>query len=174
MSNSRPAVVASAWIFLVLGIASLGAGLALITSVSGSTWLLFPVALVLVAWATFLFVALNRDPSRRLSVSGRPGRVATTHTLEFTVGDREKHAVVYVFDQMWGWLTISVDQELILKKFITFSLSLRRVFEFQVGKDEPHTVRIEKVRPLLVAFARPQPTRAFCDGVLIAEEDGIS
>lgn len=173
MSDSRPAVVTWAWVSLALAIAALAGGLFVVTGSATIGRLLFLVAFVFVVWAVFLFIALSRDPSRRIS-SARPGHVATTHTLEFTVGEREKHSVVFVFDQMWGWLTISVDETLILKKFITFSFKLRRVFEFPVGANERHTVRIEKTRPLFVAFARPQPIRAFCDGSLVAEDDGIS
>ena len=129
---------------------------------------------ILVAMAIFSCVALAKDPSRRERNAARPGRVATTHTLDFTVGDREKHEVAFTFDQMWGWLTISVDGRLIIKRFITVSFRLRREFEFEVGERERHVVRIEKTRPLLLAFANPQPIRAYCDGTLVAENDGIS
>jgi hypothetical protein len=148
---------------------------ALLLTPSGhrGAWLLFLLAFVFAVWSAFLFVALSREPGRR-TTTVRRGRVATLHTLSFLVGDREKHSVDFVFDQMWGWLTISVDGRLIIRRFITFSVRLRRVFDFRVGTGERHDVRIEKTRPLLVAFARPQPTRAFCDGVLVAEDDGVS
>ncbi|MFF9563540.1 hypothetical protein ACF1AJ_09365 [Leifsonia sp. NPDC014704] len=173
MSDSRPAVVACAWAFVVLAAAALGGWLLLNSDGARSAWLLLLVAFVLIAWAVFLFIALSRDPSRR-SVRRRPGKVVTTHTLSFTVGQDEKHVVDFAFDQMWGWLTIAVDRAVIIKKFITFSLHLRRTFEFTVGNVERHAIRIEKSRPLFASFARPQPTRAFCDGVLVAEDDGIS
>lgn len=173
MSDSRPLVVASAWATLVLGLAAAAGGLLLTTNASGGGFPLFLLAFVSVVCAAFLFIALSRDPSRRTR-SGRPGKVATTHTLSFSVGDREKHSIEYTFDQMWGWLTITVDGRLIVRKFITLSLRLRRSFEFEVGIEERHTIRIDKTRPLLVAFARPQPTRAFCDGALVAQDDGVA
>lgn len=131
-------------------------------------------AAVVVGMGVFLCVALAKDPSRRPPGVSRPGRVATTHTLAFTVGEQETHTVVYTFDQMWGWLTISVDGKLIVKKFITFSFHLSRVFEFEVGQHERHIVRIEKTRPLFFAGLNPQPIRAFCDGVQVAENSGVS
>jgi hypothetical protein len=131
-------------------------------------------AAVVLGTGVFLGVALAKDPSRRAPGVSRPGRVATTHTLAFTVGERETHTVVYTFDQMWGWLTISVDGKLIVKKFITYSFQLTRVFEFEVGQHERHIVRIEKTRPLFFAGVNPQPIRAFCDGVQVAENSGVS
>ncbi|WP_431221105.1 hypothetical protein [Leifsonia xyli] len=173
MSDSRPIVVAAGWILLALCLAAASAAVLIASTGARSAWLLFLGALVLGVWAVFLFIALSRDPTRR-KPSGRPGAVVTTHTLAFEVGEREKHSVVFTFDQMWGWLTITVDDRMIARKFITFSFRLLRVFEFVVGGAEPHTVRIEKSRPLLVSFARPQPTRAFCDGVLVAEASGVA
>lgn len=127
-----------------------------------------------VGLAIFFLVALSKDPSRRRPHSPRTGRVATTHTLRFTVGDREKHDVVYTFDQVWGWLTVSVDGRIIVKRFVTVTFRLSSAIEVEVGEKERHTVLIEKTRPLMFAFANPQPIRAFSDGVLIAQDDGVS
>ncbi|MEY9951936.1 hypothetical protein [Leifsonia sp. EB34] len=128
----------------------------------------------LIGMAIFLLVALSKDPSRHPRAAPRPGRVATAHTVRFTVGDREKHDVVYTFDQMWGWLTVWVDGRLIVKRFVTVSFRLSSVIEFEVGEQERHLVRIEKTRPLMFAFAQPQPIRAFSDGALVAHNDGVS
>lgn len=127
-----------------------------------------------VAVAIFFLVALSKDPSRRPPSSPRPGRVATAHTLRFTVGDREKHEVVYTFDQMWGWLTVWVDGRLIVKRFVTMSFRLSSVIEFEVGTQERHRVSIQKTRPLMFAFANPQPIRAYSDGALVAQDGGVS
>lgn len=81
---------------------------------------------------------------------------------------------MFTFDQMRGWLTIRVHGKLLLKRFITFSFRLRSEFEFEVGERERHDVRIEKTRRLMFAFANPQPIRAFVDGRLVAQVDGVS
>ncbi|MGJ4844882.1 hypothetical protein [Leifsonia sp. Le1] len=173
MSSARRTVTASAWVLLVLGIVAGGGALLPLSASVRFRPLLLLLAAFLVLCAIFLFIAVTRHPSRRTTAGGF-GQVATTHTFSFSVGEREKHTIVYLFDQWWGWLTITVDGTMVVEKFITLNFRLRQVFEFTVGVDERHVVRIEKSRPLLVAFARPQPTRAFCDGVLAAEDSGVA
>lgn len=89
--------------------------------------------------------------------------------LPFTVGDHERHQVVFSFDKMWGHLSITVDGMEVTRDFRMFSLSLKKVYELVVGQQERHLVRIEKSRALLFAGFRPQPVRAFVDGRLVAE-----
>jgi hypothetical protein len=62
---------------------------------------------------------------------------------------------------------------MIVKGLVTLSFRLVTAFDFRVGQDEVHAVRIEKHRPLVASFARPQPIKGFVDGVLIAENDGL-
>ena len=50
-----------------------------------------------------------------------------------------------------------------------FSFRLAQAWVRSIGG---HLVRVEKVRPLLVAGARPQEFRVFVDGHLVAGADG--
>lgn len=172
--GARAGLIAFICVVLAVGAAFLLWAVSAAASNARQAVVLLIFASVMVGMGVFLCVALAKDPSRRSPGVSRSGRVATTHTLAFTVGDRETHNVVYTFDQMWGWLTISVDGKLIVKKFITNSFQLKRVFEFEVGQHERHIVRIEKTRPLFFAGLNPQPIRAFCDGVQVAENSGVS
>jgi hypothetical protein len=74
---------------------------------------------------------------------------------------------------MVGLLSISVDNVEVIREQRTFSLSLVRKYEFGVGTSERHSVRIEKVRKLLLAGVRPQKYRVYVDGQLIKEYEGM-
>jgi hypothetical protein len=138
-----------------------------------STYPLYLYGLVLVGIGVVGFIVLAKDPSPGKGSALEPVRpTANSHVLSFTVGEHEKHTVVYSFDQMWGWLTITVDGVLVVKTLVTFSFRLVSRFDFQVGQAEVHAVRVEKHRALFFSFARPQPIKAFVDGVLVAEADG--
>jgi hypothetical protein len=89
--------------------------------------------------------------------------------LKFNVVDKEMHAVEFSFSKIWGGLTISVDGKRIVTTIRTVSFELVKTYEFVVGTDEKHTVRIEKRRELLFAPFRPQPVTAFVDGARVAE-----
>lgn len=91
--------------------------------------------------------------------------------MTFEVGTAERHQVDFDFDQTWGGLTIAVDSEPIIEQRILFSVSLLRKWEFDVGRDERHHVRIEKRRALFLAFSKPQPVTAFVDGEQVAQQD---
>jgi hypothetical protein len=91
--------------------------------------------------------------------------------MMFEVGSNERHQVNFDFDQTWGKLTISVDGNVLVKQRILISVSLVRQWEFDVGSDEVHHVRIEKRRARHLAFAKPQPVTAFVDGKQIAQQD---
>jgi hypothetical protein len=170
MRYIRPVVTAGALVALLVG------GLGVASAIGGGVDAFVPTALgiVLVGLGILAFVTLTKDPSRRTpSATGAQNLTGKSHTLTFTVGDQEKHTVVFMFDQMWGWLTISVDDVMIVKGLVTLSFRLVTAFDFRVGQDEVHAVRIEKHRPLVASFARPQPIKGFVDGVLIAENDGL-
>jgi hypothetical protein len=77
--------------------------------------------------------------------------------------------VVFSFDKFWGNLAITVDGANIVRTVRIASLELVKAWEFDVGVDERHHVRIEKHRPRLFAGFRPQPVYAYVDGRLIAE-----
>lgn len=91
-----------------------------------------------------------------------------TTVVKFVIGDSEKHEVVYSWDQMWGGRSITVDGVAIQKSRSILSFSLKQVNEFVVGTGEPHTVRIEKIRPLFLPGFRPQHIAAFVDGQQVA------
>ncbi len=89
--------------------------------------------------------------------------------LEFNVGELEQHHVVYRFNQMWGGLQITVDGVSVVKTVRSFSLSKTNSYEFDVGEEEIHHVRIEKLRRLFLAGVQPQVVTAYVDGVKVAE-----
>jgi hypothetical protein len=87
--------------------------------------------------------------------------------FSFDVGHTEVHRVDFHFNQMIGTLTICVDGEPVKRDFRTFSLSLVTTYEFAIGREERHAVKIEKSRKLLLAGLRPHEYRAFVDGALV-------
>lgn len=174
MSDARPWVIAWTCAMFAAGAAILGWGVFATVADAAKG---FPVAvygLIVLGLAALLALALAKDPTVHPPRPSRSGRVAATHTLRFTVGERERHEIVYTFDQMWGWLAISVDGKVIVRHFVTVSFRLRRAYEFRVGETEQHDIRIEKTRQLVASFGQPQPIRAYCDGRLVAEDDGIT
>lgn len=130
---------------------------------------LIAIAIVVLGAATLIAVLVL---TRRADPTRARGAVAPAHSLTFPVGQREIHRVSFRFDQTWGWVTIEVDGVVVVKTLVTVSVGLVRTYDLTVGTDEVHHVRIEKTRPLFYSFARPQPLRAFVDGVLVAENDG--
>lgn len=93
--------------------------------------------------------------------------------FSFEVGFEEKHVVNLDYNQMVGLLCISVDNREIIREQRMFSLSLVRKYEFAVGVDERHAVRIEKERKLFLAGLRNQKYRVYVDGQLIREYEGM-
>ena len=89
--------------------------------------------------------------------------------LRFSVGVEEKHDVLFTYDQVWGRVTLDVDGVTILRDTVVMSFRLVRTWNVVVGTGEMHNVRIEKHRPLLFSFLRPQPLFAYVDGVLVAQ-----
>ena len=176
MKYVRPAITLVAWATLVLGVLVIGGGITASVQGAQSPFLYYLCGTALVAFGIVCFVVRSKDPSPKSESQGantlQAGDLGKTHLLTFTVGVREQHTVAYSFDQVWGWLTISVDGVTIITKLVTYTLRLVSRFEFPVGETEVHTVRIERHRALLFSFARPQPIKAFVDGVLVAETDG--
>lgn len=89
--------------------------------------------------------------------------------LYFDVGVTERHRVVFSFDKFIGRLVITVDGTRVTDKLQLFSVKLVSRYRFTVGEEEQHDVIIEKHRARFLAFARPQPCRAYVDGQLVAE-----
>jgi Arc/MetJ family transcription regulator len=92
--------------------------------------------------------------------------------LEFTVGDRERHGVVYTWDQFTGRLRITVDDREVVSTMRMFSISSTAEHVFVVGDAERHEVRISKERPIALAAFRPQPITAYVDGHEVARTEG--
>lgn len=89
--------------------------------------------------------------------------------MSFVVGTQEQHAVAFSFNKFWGRLTITVDGQSVLDTLRFASLNTVKTWEFEVGVNERHLVRIEKHRAVLLAGFRPQPVYAYVDGVLVAQ-----
>jgi hypothetical protein len=93
--------------------------------------------------------------------------------FSFEVGEHEKHVVSLDYNQMIGLLSISVDNREVVNELRMFSLSLVRTYEFMVGTEERHAVKIEKERKLFLAGLRKQKYRVYVDGRLINEYEGM-
>ena len=93
-------------------------------------------------------------------------------SLEFTVGDRERHQVMYTWDQFTGRLRITVDGREVVSTIRRFSVRTSADYELTVGEAERHEVRITKGRPVALAAFRPQPITAYVDGREVARTEG--
>ncbi|WP_291049781.1 hypothetical protein [Herbiconiux sp.] len=165
-SDDRPKAVVACWIAFAVGSLVIVGTLVF----SGNRLALAPLLLfgfLALLIGVFLVLVLAKDPYRR-GARPRAGEGTKAHYLNFTVGEHEMHRIVYRWDQTWGWLTVTVDDALVVRRLVTLSVSLVRVVEFDAGEQEKHHVRIEKRRSLFVSFARPQPIEAFIDGVPLA------
>jgi hypothetical protein len=89
--------------------------------------------------------------------------------LSFDVGQAERHQVQFSFNKFWGTLSIKVDGVNVVQTVRLGSLDLVKRYDFVVGDQEQHQVRIEKHRQQLLAGFRPQPVYAFVDGQLVAQ-----
>jgi len=120
--------------------------------------------------------------------------------FSFEVGQNEQHQVDFQWSKWLGVAKIWVDGALILKsrplafselaqlaemrgivgntRFLSQTVSgqaalqLIRGWEFEVGGEEPHAVRIEKERPVILAALRPHTYRLFIDGQFANEYRG--
>ncbi|WP_372443604.1 hypothetical protein [Nucisporomicrobium flavum] len=89
--------------------------------------------------------------------------------MGFDVGVGERHRVEFSFNKFWGRLSIKVDGVDVVRTVRLASVDRVKRYEFVVGSQERHHVRIEKHRELLFAGFRPQPVYAFVDGRLVAQ-----
>ncbi|MGO2542017.1 MAG: hypothetical protein ACTH8J_12785 [Specibacter sp.] len=90
--------------------------------------------------------------------------------MTFFVGVQEQHTVAFSFDKFWGRLTITVDGQSVVDTVRFASLSTVKSWEFEVGANERHSVRIDKHRSVFLAGFRPQPVFAYVDGLLVAQD----
>ena len=89
--------------------------------------------------------------------------------MSFDVGEVEHHQVVFTFTKSWGGLTITVDGVNVVRSVRLASLNLVKTYDFVVGEQEKHHIRIEKHRKQFFAGFRPQPVYAYVDGHLVAQ-----
>jgi hypothetical protein len=120
--------------------------------------------------------------------------------FSFEVGQFEKHLVEFQWSKFLGVAKIWVDGTLIQKsrplafaelgqlaamrgtvrqaRYVSQTLSgqadmqMIRGWEFEVGQQEQHDVRIEKERPVVAAAFRAHKYRIFIDGELLYEHCG--
>jgi hypothetical protein len=152
-------------------IAALGitAGIIYATGAAGLAALAVLPAIFFFSAGVIFIITASRTPTARQDATGTTGFAA--HGLSFDVGVVERHRVDFAWDQMWGNATVTVDGVQLVHDLQMFSLSLVKTWDFPVGVTEVHQVRIEKHRPLLFSWARPQPLVAFVDGQFVARKD---
>jgi hypothetical protein len=83
--------------------------------------------------------------------------------MTFEVGVTERHQVTFSFNKFWGNLSITVDGTPVVRTLRLASVGLVKRYDFVVGTNEQHHVRIEKHRERLFAGFRPQPVYAYVD-----------
>lgn len=90
--------------------------------------------------------------------------------MGFDVGVNERHRVEVSFTKGWGYLSIKVDGVSVARTIRIGSVGLVKHWDFVVGSDERHNVRVEKHREQLFGAFRPQPFYAYVDGQLVAQD----
>ena len=115
--------------------------------------------------------------------------------LSICVGEREMHVLEFTWGQLFGTVQMELDGAVVyrgrpiafdeivtlakpaLYLFRTFVSkttpnSLIRSWELEVGSEEKHRVRIDKIRPQLLAGFRPSVFQVFIDDKLIDVQRG--
>jgi hypothetical protein len=92
--------------------------------------------------------------------------------FQFDVGDQERHEVGFRFNRSLGPLTISVDDQPVVKKFKPFSMSTTERYEFTVGDEERHDVVIEKTRKGFLGGFQSQQCIAYVDDEIVGAYKG--
>lgn len=92
--------------------------------------------------------------------------------FQFEVGDDERHEVGFRFNRSLGPLTISVDDQPVIKKFKIFSGSTTERYELTVGETERHNVVIEKTRRPFLGGMQPQACIAYVDDKEVGRYQG--
>ncbi len=94
--------------------------------------------------------------------------------FSFSVGDQEKHAITYNFNQLWGKLAVEVDGKNILEtvQMLKSPLSTKQTTTFEVGDKEKHNIKIDKnMSPLFAGFF-PCKYEVFVDEKLVNTYNG--
>ncbi|MFA6308303.1 MAG: hypothetical protein WC677_00950 [Clostridia bacterium] len=92
--------------------------------------------------------------------------------FSFSVGKKEIHKVEFYFNQFMGKTNVRVDEKLIIEDTRTITNHLAKVYEFNLGKDEIHIVKIELSQKPFFAGMRDRLVKVFVDGDLIEEYTG--
>lgn len=92
--------------------------------------------------------------------------------FNFSVGETETHEIEFKFNQFWGNLCILVDGKKILSDQRIVSGSLTKTYEFNIGTNEKHDIKIEKTRKLLFAGFRENIGNVYIDGNFLYEFKG--
>ncbi|HEV8061126.1 MAG TPA: hypothetical protein VGP68_14700 [Gemmataceae bacterium] len=115
--------------------------------------------------------------------------------LLICVGDVEMHILEFTWGQLFGTARIKLDGTVVyrgrpialdevvtlrnpsLYLFRTFNskttpTNLVRSWELEVGSTEKHRVRIDKIRPQILAGLRPSVFQVFIDEKLVDEQRG--
>lgn len=93
------------------------------------------------------------------------------HRMKFSIeiGETEKHSIEYEFNQLFGALTIKVNDKPIKKHLRLFDEPVRELHVFVVGDEEKFSVKIEKERKLLFG----QKNRVFVNDRLVKYCEGV-
>lgn len=97
--------------------------------------------------------------------------------ISFDVGIGEKHQVEFVRDSFSGRTSIAVDGELLQLKDpwkvkTHFNLQYVNRYEFVVGRQEPHEVVVEHIRPKFMAGFFPHDYIVYLDGAILRKHHG--
>ncbi len=92
--------------------------------------------------------------------------------FNFQVGNKEKHDIEFFFNQFWGHVSIKVDGVDIYKTIKVIALTLTFMYEFNVGTEEIHTIKIEQIRKLIFAGFREYLAKVYVNGELMHEYQG--
>lgn len=87
------------------------------------------------------------------------------------VGEIEKHDIEFVFNRFWGYVVIKVDGKTYKREIITVWLKQTRLYEFTIGDDEKHDVRISLVRSAIPIGSRQCTAWVFVDNKLKGQFD---
>ena len=85
------------------------------------------------------------------------------------IGETEKHCIEYEFNQLFGALTIKVNDKPIKKHLRLFDEPVKELHVFVVGAEEKFSVKIEKERKLLFG----QKNRVFVNDRLVKYCEGV-
>lgn len=90
-------------------------------------------------------------------------------TFSLEIGEGEKHLIEFHFNQLLGKLVIKVNHQEVKRSVRLFSEPIRESHAFDLGHDEPCSLRIEKQRKLLYG----QKYQVFVNDRLVRAYEGV-